>query len=297
MLPAVRSHRHGTLTVCVIALAVSRVVAQRPTGCGASTSGTCSWASCDAVRNAQCDDDGDCVCADDLCSWDNSACSNYVCPAGQEYVGRACVNCAAGQTSEGAGSSCASCPAGQSSCSDCGVGKYMGSAGSTAACINCDDGKYAPTASSACIACEEGRFLGGTGAACSNCAVGKKQPATGSTECINCPPGQDNDALVQIGEETFGNTACTGCAAGKFSPGATSCSACPAGQQHIAARDTCELCASGRQHTAARTSCIVCAAGYYSSTDGGATACPACPIGKWLGDAERPPGVRAAQGV
>ena len=79
--------RMCTVAISLVVGAPLRVSAQRPSGCGGNTGGTCSWSSCYGWRNSQCQS-GTCGCASSKCTWySNSGDSAVCCGNGQVISG------------------------------------------------------------------------------------------------------------------------------------------------------------------------------------------------------------------
>ena len=131
--------------------------------------------------------------------------------------------------------------------------------GACAAC-RCTDGRYDHDADwlTPCVDCLPGTYSDGE--TCEVCAPGKfdhdENPAS---ECSDCAAG--------LHTSTSGNTVCSSCAAGKYSPeGSAGCEACAPGQTD--------------HDEDSATECISCAAGLYTSSPGNAGQCSSCAAGR-----------------
>jgi hypothetical protein len=138
----------------------------------------------------------------------------------------------------------------------------------------CDD-RYAPTAQvDSCLACYAGDATNNV---------------TGATACTSCAAGKYSaDLATSCGACLAGTyspvraSSCTKCSGGKYSSSASSviCTACAAGKYASNNSATsCDDCTAGRsQSLTGQTSCTVCEAGTYTSFTG-LTSCSTCRAG------------------
>ena len=196
----------------------------------------------------------------------------------------ACQTCPDGsyisKSSNDGNTECSLCPAGQHSayvppnptgCVNCPAGQYS-SAGS-ATCSPCQPGHYQPlVGQAACEACGKGFFQNETGmTGCTLCTAGQYNPNTGAAHCSNCPVGTFSIGAGSA-DQQFATTACTPCAAGKYSGTVVgqsdcgTCSPCPVGTyQPDTGNDTCIECDPGTSNdTPGRVdSCADCAMNFF----------------------------------
>ena len=128
-------------------------------------------------------------------------------------------------------------------CVDC-PGGWVQQKTKKSACVECSEGKRAPTTIAAKLPCE-------------NCHAGKYQDSKGATECLTCEPGKFTSQ-----DSSVPNTLCKNCFRGTSSnsTGASKCSACPAGQfQDQPQSLKCKLCGMGQYTNENRqTTCKRC---------------------------------------
>ena len=183
-----------------------------------------------------------------------------LCPAGTysiDATGAAgCDSCAIGKVSSQERTHCTDCSPGQhtwngTSCMDCEIGRYAPTAQSDM-CLECEAGSQTNSASNAtdCSSCDAGRFSTGAAYLCSVCPSGTFS-TTGSQSCKACNAGEYSDSP--------GSSSCTSCAAGRYqaSQNGSSCAKCPPGRFQSATRmAACELCSPGSY--AQRAGSLVC---------------------------------------
>jgi Tyrosine-protein kinase ephrin type A/B receptor-like len=96
------------------------------------------------------------------------------------------------------------------SCTQCGVGLYAGSQGSTA-CVACAIGSYCPNATVQ-IPCASGQYCPNSSATVQlSCSAGTYQSGSGMTSCTKCIIGTYNPT-----EGASSESACMVCPAGYF---------------------------------------------------------------------------------
>ena len=219
-----------------------------------------------------------------------SSCTN--CGIGTYGQSGVCSSCQAGKFQNEQGkSSCKLCPQGSyltttgadssDDCTSCTAGKYNGATGSTSnVCTNCPAGTISAARAASCSNCPAGQFQASSGqSSCGSCTGGKYQNLNGQTSCKLCGAGTYHNNNGQTAE-----SACTNCAAGRYSSaGATSCTNCAAGQYSSAAAASCTNCNAGQYSSAAAASCTSCTAGKYSTATGATSdaTCQNCNAGKY----------------
>ena len=145
-------------------------------------------------------------------------------------------------------------------CRDCQPGTFADVPGAVA-CTDCAAGKFVrdegADSSSDCQNCMAGFFSRPGSAGCTRCAAGQYQGSEGMSSCITCGPGSVTNALADVG--------------------ATTCTACDAGQFSTVSTEACEDCAVG-QYTPWEGSarCIECEPGTWSAST---VACATCSAG------------------
>lgn len=130
-------------------------------------------------------------------------------------------------------------------------------------------GGYGACAQGVCT-CDAGYLKDETGS-CAACVRGKFAAFSASSECSECPAGEQSAA---------GKSSCTACSTGQFSLAGSACAACQSGTFNARSRQSaCKACAVGKSSLANRTGCetIVCIPGEYRT---GPT-CTACPVGQY----------------
>ena len=93
---------------------------------------------------------------------------------------------------------------GQSQCAQCGTGKYLTDAGTTAAahttealCLDCPAGTFADTPGTAeCSTCPPGEVPNANADGCTICDSGAERPNADQTACEPCPEGTFGSATV-----------------------------------------------------------------------------------------------------
>ncbi len=190
-----------------------------------------------------------------------SVAAGYYCPAGSQEVGGEA--CPAGSYSSALGqvATCAGqCPAGTF-----GADGVVGMTTAADACMDCEVGKYSDT--------------NGLARECKLCPLGTYVSFEGATACALCEPGTYSDGL--------GSAMCVECTPGCACPqGAKKDCAvpCPTNSFSEAGASACTLCAAGKFSLAQSTSnadCTDCAAGFTSVSGGPCKACNA-PPGRWV---------------
>jgi len=173
-----------------------------------------------------------------------------------------CELCPGGRQSQG-GSTCTKCPAGTSRL-----------AGSSAGCVDCAPGFRSGVGAHMCTPCPRGWGPGPVTGTCEPCPAGTGS-ATGDASCAKCPAGYHSS--FQNHFATSG-TVCKPCDAGFFSAaeGSEACTACAAGSVSQGASSACTTCVKGTHADNSRAICKPCDAGFFSATEG-AEVCTACP--------------------
>eukprot|EP01043_Picozoa_sp_COSAG02_P020043 COSAG02_NODE_980_length_15492_cov_12.941727_1_plen_2373_part_10 len=171
-------------------------------------------------------------------------------------------------------------------CTPGSVTNTLSEPGATA-CTGCPVGKYSAVATAACQACSgvgAGTLVDVGAASCDVCTPGRWAPASANGQhCAICEPGYMTDTL-----SAGGATSCSACVAGQFSAQSTvACGTCDPGSTTntltAAGASSCGACASGRYSSIATVACQICAPGSVTNTlsEPGATACTGCPVGKY----------------
>jgi hypothetical protein len=210
------------------------------------------------------------------------------CPAGTEVGGSdlaSCTDCADSKTSIPGSTTCRTtndCPAGYSktlkACNPCAVGTIIATdSHMTGACTACDNGQYAPLASSACYDCPAGSYGSTTQiCTCTKCGAGKYRTAVKATASSDCTPCGIGKYSIVVGSASANN--CYPCPLGTYSASATGvsiCTDCAAGKYSSWGAAVCTNCPAGKYSTAAAsTVCLDCAAG--TTCAAGATTCGSC---------------------
>ena len=119
-----------------------------------------------------------------------------------------------------------------------------------------------------CKSCDAGHFLRASDKTCVKCATAFFSAAPGATSCTACPAGTK-------GKSGMGHTtqasACSSCASGSFQgqAGQSTCTQCPAGTKGNA----------GTGYTNQTAACSKCTIGTFQNQPG-QTSCDACPVGQ-----------------
>lgn len=185
-------------------------------------------------------------------------------------------------------------------CDLCANGTYSSTAGSTT-CTVCPNGQFAlspgSTACQTCASCLAGEYPAGCGTAygvCTKCPGGYFSIA-GDFVCTGCPLGMYSTVVGATS-----SAVCALCSAGSYSTSPSSdCTLCPTGYTTqgtgTVSPSECNTCQLGAYSTAGAcalcgqgayssmldsTQCSNCTAGWFSGA--GASACQACPAGKYL---------------
>jgi hypothetical protein len=197
---------------------------------------------------------------------------------------------------------CETCPAGsfaavtKDRCGDCDPGQYVNGS----ICVNCEIGRYAPTAmNGGCLECAGGFYTNNVtlqATACIDCGPGEYSPA-GSVLCSTCGvgtwSGSRSPTCTNCSAGTYSNvvlaTSCTNCLSGKYSnEGATACTECPVGKKSGARAAVCENCATGKYTNSTGTLfCTACDAGRASTTTG-SSSCDICVPGRYQSETRSP---------
>jgi hypothetical protein len=228
---------------------------------GASSNSVCQ--DCEAGKYLQTqgnDASSDCVsCEAGKYSRQQGAVSGgtcQACVAGKYSTGGAatCTDCRAGTFSSTVGGSsmvsCNLCPAGKygedvgassdNVCKDCDAGKYLHTQGNDGSsdCVSCSAGTYSPQKGavlwSTCGDCVKGKYSAAGAAQCTPCTDHSTTSSTASTSssfclCVEGYTGNHNGCsacVLGTFKPVKGDEACTSCAAGKYSAGATGAAAC-----------------------------------------------------------------------
>ena len=248
-------------------------------------------------------------CSDlDACSTESE------CPPGSTCQGGLLSPCPVGHASN---------QTKQTSCPVCEPGTFSNSPGSIA-CTPCPPGQFASgSGASTCTLCPAGSFQDRAGqSASSSCRDGQvSQNATGSTQCIPCPPyffcppgsSLDNGPILcsSLAQYCPGNTSAawvvpTGSYASACLDGQAACSnisvcpsgaacqygilaACPPGQYNpIINASMCLDCLPGTYSPiSGATACVACPAGYYASRLQ-SSSCASCSAGQYRGLSDNP---------
>ena len=133
-----------------------------------------------------------------------------------------------------------------------------------------------------------------------SCQPGSYQSGQGKSYCSGCPAGKSSPGVsvacttCDAGKYSgAGSSTCLDCPAGTYSKsGSKGCSSCAAGSyQNYQGQGQCTLCDAGKfQSNAKATGCLDCNVGQVSST--GATECTTCPAGQYAGSNARAEVVR-----
>lgn len=257
------------------------------------------------------DDHATCVvCSEGKVPLSHATCVD--CGAGKYQSDYICEDCPQGfsQPTPGSGQ-CVGCSegtyqnqAGQSSCKNCESGLYQSRAFETT-CLTCPNGYVSETTE--CTLCPTGR--GAQNGQCNDCA-----PGTGSEAgiCVECTPGKHSNNVqvcescgVNTYQDAYGESSCKPCEDNRFSAqGATACSRCAAGKYSLQ-DNSCVDCMSGQYRGVddPEDNCITCPIGFKASVvagDSGTVTCDICPTGqKSIGVTctDCPPGFFAKVGV
>lgn len=194
------------------------------------------------------------------------------CLAGEYYEpdGNTCEVCPAGKFRN-----TTSAPA---VCSWCEVGYYRAySSDSSNAhlCYECPTGRVSTSERASCDMCSAGQYVLNE-TSCVDCEAGRYAPTAVEDSCYLCPSGFSTGVLS-------GASSCKQCDAGTYSAGlAVNCTTCPAGTYSTSSSSGCTDCSSGyfsSSHGA--TSCSKCSSelGQAYTSDEGETRCDVCVSG------------------
>lgn len=154
---------------------------------------------------------------------------------------------------------------------DCTPGSALGLGSLASTCVPCPAGTWSPGGSTACTACSSGYFTGvKTGAAsCNSQCQGGSAPSGDSTSCVTCSIGT---------YAVTGASSCTACPAGQYTStsGATSCEDCPAGY-YCPSQSLPIMCSAGKtspSKSSTLSSCqAICSGNGYIPSDSTSCTC------------------------